>query len=106
MTVSTDLDSPATTVPVRRRTLAVAAISTVVEWYDLTLYLYLATVLSRVFFGGETSAVLTALATFALAYLLRPSAPWSSASSVTGTAAGRCCWCRWRCRSAGSTPAC
>jgi len=72
MTVSTDLDPTAAAVPVRRRTLAVAAISTVVEWYDFTVYLYLATVLSRVFFGGGTSGVLTALATFALAYLLRP----------------------------------
>ena len=32
--------------------MAIAAISTVVEWYDFTLYLYFATVLSRVFFGG------------------------------------------------------
>ena len=59
-------------VPVQRRTLPVAAISTVVEWYDFTVYLYLATVLSRVFFGGGSEGVLAALATFALAYLLRP----------------------------------
>src|SRR3569833_2355935 len=32
--------------------MPIAANSTVVEWYDFTLYLYLATVLSRVFFGG------------------------------------------------------
>ena len=32
--------------------LAIAAFSTIVEWYDFTLYLYFATVLSRVFFGG------------------------------------------------------
>src|SRR5690242_9097836 len=32
--------------------LWVAAFSTIVEWYDFTLYLYLATVLSRVFYGG------------------------------------------------------
>lgn len=41
------------------------------EWYDFTLFLYLATVLSRVFFGGE-GAVLTALLGFAVAYLMRP----------------------------------
>jgi MFS transporter, MHS family, proline/betaine transporter len=52
--------------------IAVAAISTVVEWYDFTLYLYLATVLSRVFFGGGETALITTLATFAIAYLLRP----------------------------------
>lgn len=54
-----------------RRSLALAALSTVVEWYDFTLYLYLATVLSRVFFLGE-DAVLTALMGFAMAYLMRP----------------------------------
>lgn len=57
--------------PLGRRSLALAALSTVVEWYDFTLYLYLATVLSRVFFLGE-AAVMTTLAGFAMAYLMRP----------------------------------
>jgi MHS family proline/betaine transporter-like MFS transporter len=52
--------------------MAVAAVSTVVEWYDFTLYLYFATVLSRVFFGGGEGALVTTLAGFAVAYLLRP----------------------------------
>src|SRR5271155_122033 len=52
--------------------IAVAAFSTIVEWYDFTLFLYLATVLSRVFFGGGETALITTLATFAIAYLLRP----------------------------------
>src|SRR6201999_1558502 len=52
--------------------VAVAAFSTVVEWYDFTLYLYFATVLSRVFFAGGKFALLTTLAGFAVAYLLRP----------------------------------
>jgi MHS family proline/betaine transporter-like MFS transporter len=52
--------------------MAIAAISTVVEWYDFTLYLYLATVLSRVFFGGMKGSLVITLAGFALAYLLRP----------------------------------
>src|SRR5271168_4338778 len=52
--------------------IAVAAFSTIVEWYDFTLYLYLAAVLSRVFFGGGETALTTILATFAIAYLLRP----------------------------------
>jgi MHS family proline/betaine transporter-like MFS transporter len=43
-----------------------------VEWYDFTLYLYLATLLSRVFFGGSTAPLLVTLAGFAAAYLLRP----------------------------------
>ena len=50
---------------------SVAALSTVVEWYDFTLYLYFATVLSRIFFVGEASLGAT-LAAFAAAYLLRP----------------------------------
>jgi MHS family proline/betaine transporter-like MFS transporter len=55
-----------------RGSLAVAAFSTIVEWYDFTLYLYFATVLSRLFFGGGGAALLTTLGGFALAYLLRP----------------------------------
>jgi MHS family proline/betaine transporter-like MFS transporter len=58
---------------VTRASIAVAAFSTVVEWYDFTLYLYFATVISRVFFGsGGNAAVSTTLGAFAIAYLLRP----------------------------------
>src|SRR6476660_4732875 len=55
-----------------RASIAVAAFSTVVEWYDFTLYLYFATVLSRVFLGASGTALSTTLAAFAIAYLLRP----------------------------------
>ena len=54
------------------RSLAVAAFSTIVEWYDFTLYLYFATVLSRVFYGGGSGSLLLTLGGFALAYLMRP----------------------------------
>lgn len=57
---------------VSNRSIAVAALSTVVEWYDFTLYLYFATVLARVFFGGGEAALLTTLGGFAVAYLMRP----------------------------------
>ena len=57
---------------VSNRSIVVAALSTVVEWYDFTLYLYFATVLARVFFGGGEEALVTALMGFALAYLMRP----------------------------------
>src|SRR3954470_9972892 len=57
---------------ISRRSMAVAAFSTVVEWYDFTLYLYLATVLSRVFFGGGEASLLITLGGFAVAYLMRP----------------------------------
>lgn len=55
-----------------RRSMVVAALSTVVEWYDFTLYLYLATVLSRVFFGGGAASLGITLGGFAVAYLMRP----------------------------------
>lgn len=62
---------PGTLRPLPRSSIAIAAFSTIVEWYDFTLYLYLATVLSRVFFTGQGSILLT-LGGFAVAYLLRP----------------------------------
>jgi MFS transporter, MHS family, proline/betaine transporter len=55
-----------------RGSMAIAAFSTVVEWYDFTLYLYFATVLSRVFYGSGSDALLLTLGSFAIAYLMRP----------------------------------
>lgn len=52
--------------------MVIAALSTVVEWYDFTLYLYFATVLARVFFGGGGDGLALTFAGFAVAYLLRP----------------------------------
>jgi len=57
---------------VSRASLTIAALSTVVEWYDFTLYLYFATVLSRVFFGGGGTSLLATLGGFAIAYAMRP----------------------------------
>ena len=57
---------------VSNKSIVVAALSTVVEWYDFTLYLYFATVLSRVFFAGGEGSLLTTLGAFAVAYLMRP----------------------------------
>ena len=57
---------------VPRTSLAIAAFSTVVEWYDFTLYLYLAPVLARVFFPASSHSIVVVLAGFALAYLMRP----------------------------------
>jgi MHS family proline/betaine transporter-like MFS transporter len=55
-----------------RGSIAIAAFSTIVEWYDFTAYLYFATVLARVFYGGGDAALVTALGGFAIAYLMRP----------------------------------
>jgi len=65
-----DDDARASGVPTT--SLAIAAFSTVVEWYDFTLYLYLAPVLARVFFPDSRHRVTVVLAGFALAYLMRP----------------------------------
>jgi len=58
--------------PIPARSMVIAALSTIVEWYDFTLYLYLTTVLSRVFYGGGAGSLVETLAGFALAYLMRP----------------------------------
>ncbi|WP_019465289.1 MFS transporter [Dyella japonica] len=58
--------------PITRASMVIAALSTVVEWYDFTLYLYVATVLSRVFFGGGDHSLLATLAGFAISYAMRP----------------------------------
>ena len=63
---------PGAPAPASRASMVTATFSTVVEWYDFTLYLYFATVLSRVFFGEGAASLATALAGFAVAYLLRP----------------------------------
>jgi MFS transporter, MHS family, proline/betaine transporter len=57
---------------ISRRSIGVAALSTIVEWYDFTLYLYFSTVLARVFFGSGAAALATTLGGFAVAYLMRP----------------------------------
>ena len=58
--------------PVSPASMGIAAISTVVEWYDFTLYLYFVTVLARVFYGGGSGSVGVALAGFAVSYVMRP----------------------------------
>lgn len=58
--------------PISRGSTLIAAFSTIVEWYDFTLYLYFATVLSRVFFGSGAQSLIVTLAGFAVAYLMRP----------------------------------
>ncbi len=57
---------------VSRQSMLIAALSTVVEWYDFTLYLYFASVLARIFFGGGEGALGVVLLGFAVSYLMRP----------------------------------
>jgi MFS transporter, MHS family, proline/betaine transporter len=64
--------SPSLRVPMSRQSMIVAALSTIVEWYDFTLYLYFSTVLARVFFGTGAQSMTETLGGFAIAYLMRP----------------------------------
>lgn len=64
--------SAALPMPVPPSSMAIAAMSTIVEWYDFTLYLYFVTVLARVFYGDGAGSVGLALAGFAISYLMRP----------------------------------
>lgn len=57
---------------ISRFSLGIAGFSTIVEWYDFTLYLYLTTVLGRVIFGGGQGGVAFALLGFAISYVMRP----------------------------------
>lgn len=72
MSRSPEPELPAPDPRLHRRSIAIAALSTVVEWYDFTLYLYFSTVLARVFFGPGESSLIAALGGFAVAYLMRP----------------------------------
>ena len=65
-------EQPITAHRVSRTSLAIAAFSTIVEWYDFTLYLYFATVIARLFYGSGGDALLVTLGGFAIAYLMRP----------------------------------
>lgn len=58
----------------RRRAVAVGALGTIIEWYDFSLYVFLAPIYARVFFPGEAGldGVVVTLAVFAIAYLARP----------------------------------
>ncbi|MGW6034851.1 MFS transporter [Gordonia terrae] len=57
-----------------RRAVIAAGVGTVVEYYDLTVYAYLAVVVSPLFFPSDdpTASLLSSLAVFASAYLMRP----------------------------------
>lgn len=56
------------------RGLVAASTGTIVEYYDFTVYAYLAVVVAPLFFPGSdpTAALLASLAVFASAYLMRP----------------------------------
>lgn len=58
--------------PGRRRSMLVAAFGTVVEWYDFSIYFYVATVLTTEFFGDRDDSLLLTLGVGAAGFLFRP----------------------------------
>jgi MFS transporter, MHS family, proline/betaine transporter len=56
------------------RQIAAAVIGNTLEWYDFTVYGYLAVTISKLFFppGSETTALLATLAIFGVAFFMRP----------------------------------
>ncbi|WP_058044292.1 MFS transporter [Streptomyces roseifaciens] len=57
-----------------RRAVKAAALGNAMEWFDFGIYSYLAVTLGNVFFpsGDDTVRLLSSLATFAVAFLVRP----------------------------------
>ncbi|MDP9851963.1 MFS transporter [Corynebacterium lowii] len=56
----------------RRRSMAVAAFGTVVEWYDFSLFFYVSTYLAVAFYAPYEGSFLLSLATGAVGFLFRP----------------------------------
>jgi MHS family proline/betaine transporter-like MFS transporter len=58
----------------RRRAVLAAGVGNVLEWYDFTVYAYLAVTLGKLFFqsGNETAAVLATFAVFGVGFVARP----------------------------------
>ncbi|MFE2182297.1 glycine betaine/L-proline transporter ProP [Streptomyces sp. NPDC059455] len=57
-----------------RKAVKAAALGNAMEWFDFGIYSYLAVTIGKVFFpsGNGTAQVLSSLATFAVAFLVRP----------------------------------
>lgn len=79
MTAKVETTSSAATVPeasdkrTLRRAISASAIGNATEWFDYGIYAYGLTYISAALFPGETDeAVLFALATFAISFLVRP----------------------------------
>src|SRR3954454_3353707 len=56
------------------KAVAAASIGNALEWFDLTLYLYFAVTLSKLFFPADspTVSLLLTLGSFGISYLMRP----------------------------------
>src|SRR5258705_4366250 len=78
MTAASDTISPTSGVVVtkaeERRVIFASSLGTVFEWYDFYLYATLAPFFAALFFppGNDTAALLSAFATYAAGFLVRP----------------------------------
>src|SRR5439155_11523497 len=65
---------PALTSAEERRVIIASSVGTVFEWYDFYLYATLAPFFAALFFpkGNDTAALLSAFATYAAGFLVRP----------------------------------
>lgn len=52
--------------------MLIAAFGTIVEWYDFSIYFYVATILTREFFGDRPDSLLLTLGVGAAGFLFRP----------------------------------
>lgn len=65
--------APSASLPTLRRAIAASAIGNATEWFDYGIYSYGVAYISAALFPGSTDqAVLFALATFAISFLIRP----------------------------------
>ncbi|MGL3211452.1 hypothetical protein [Bradyrhizobium sp. BR 1433] len=76
-----------------RRAIAASAVGNATEWFDYGIYAYGVTYISAALFPGDVGeAVLFALATFAISFLIRPLGGYSGDRWETGWAENPC----WR----------
>ena len=71
--MTTSTSQPQTDRSTLRRAIAASAIGNATEWFDYGIYAYGVTYISAAIFPGDTDqAILFALATFAISFLIRP----------------------------------
>ena len=74
MSASTDLRVAEDIQKISPRVIVAGAVGSIVEYFDFAVYGYVATILAVQFFasGDPITALLATLATFAVAFVLRP----------------------------------
>lgn len=76
MTTSTTAGVPTRRAPLRA--VLAGAVGNIIEWYDFSVYGYLAVVISAVFFPTGSTQLLLTFATFGVGFFMRPIFPPNS----------------------------